>query len=256
LILWRSPHIHLPKGRGWLHPLTVGFVGFGISIGAQFVGTDKSTAVNGSLVTSASPAFILIFAALILREKLTIQRIAAVAMATAGVLVILDLSRADFSSETFLGDVALAIAAVTWGLFSVLVRQVSAKHDTLVVTFVGFLGGMILVIPAALIEMQTRPIGVITPGIVLGVLYLGIVSTAGAMWLWNRAFALVDASVAGLFFFAQPLVGALLSVVFLGQEMTSDLWIGGALISVGVLLSLVSPSWFRAAAPQPSSQEP
>src|SRR5262249_38651551 len=152
--------------------------GFGISVGAQFVGTDKSNAVNGSLVTSASPAFILLFAALILREKLTVQRIAAVALATAGVLVSLDLSRADFSSGTFWGNVALAVAALTWGLFSVLVRQVSAKYDTLVVTFVGFLGGMILVIPAAAVELQTRPIGAITPGIVLGVLYLGIVSTA------------------------------------------------------------------------------
>lgn len=256
VVLWRSPDIHLPQGRGWLHPLAVGFVGFGISVGAQFVGTDKSTAVNGSLVTSASPAFILLFAALILREKLTAQRVAAVALATAGVLVILDLSKADFSSDTFWGNVALAVAALTWGLYSVLVRQVSAKHDTLIVTWVGFLGGMILVIPAAAVELQTRPIGAITPGIILGVLYLGIVSTAVSMWLWNRAFALVDASVAGLFFFAQPLVGALLSVVFLNQQMTADLWIGGALIAAGVLLSLVTPGWFAVFQRRASEQEP
>ena len=35
------------------------------------------------------------------------------------------------------------------------------------------------------------------------------------MWLWSRAFALVNASVAWLFFFAQPLVGALLGVLLL-----------------------------------------
>jgi drug/metabolite transporter (DMT)-like permease len=58
------------------------------------------------------------------------------------------------------------------------------------------------------------------------------------MWLWNRAFALVDASVASLFFFAQPLVGTLLSVLLLNQQMTLNLWIGSALISAGVLFSI------------------
>ena len=35
----------------------VGFVGYGISLGFQFVGTKLSTASNGALVTSATPAF-------------------------------------------------------------------------------------------------------------------------------------------------------------------------------------------------------
>ena len=51
--------------------LGVGFIGYGISLGFQFVGTHLSTAANGSLVTSATPAFVLIFAALILKEKIT-----------------------------------------------------------------------------------------------------------------------------------------------------------------------------------------
>jgi drug/metabolite transporter (DMT)-like permease len=72
----------------------------------------------------------------------------------------------------------------------------------------------------------------------LGVLYLGVVSTAVAMWMWNRAFALVDASVASLYFFAQPLVGTLLSVLLLNQQMTLNLWLGSGLIAVGVLLSI------------------
>src|SRR5262249_44319166 len=98
-----------------------------------------------------------------------------------------------------------------------------------------------LTIPAAALELPARPIGDITVGTILGVLYLGIVSTAGAMWLWNRAFALVDASIASLFFFAQPLVGAFLSVLILHEQITPNLWVGSALIAIGLLLSL-SPS--------------
>jgi len=219
--------------------LGVGVVGFGISLGAQFVGTDKSTAVNGTLVTSASPAFILLFAALILRERLTPIRVAAVALATIGVIVIIDLANANFGSETFFGDMALAVAALTWGLYSVLVRSVSARFDTLVVSFYALIGGLFLTIPAAILELGSRPIGVIDGGTILGILYLGVISTAAAMWMWNRAFALVDASIASLFFFAQPFVGTLLSVLLLNQAITTNLWLGSAFIIAGVLLSLV-----------------
>jgi drug/metabolite transporter (DMT)-like permease len=244
----RPAKVRLPKQSEIVTLLGVGLLGFGVSVGAQFVGTDKSTAVNGSLVTSASPAFIIIFAVLILRERLTLQRIGAVILATIGVLVIIDLSKADFSSDTFEGDIALMVAAITWGLYSVLVRRVSANLDTLVVTLFAFLGGLMLTAPAAIIELTQRPIGEINGNIILGILYLGIVSTAGAMWLWNRAFVLVDASVASLFFFAQPLVGALLGVLVLHQEMTTNLWIGSILIAVGVLLSLNRPKLAQAAA--------
>ncbi len=219
----------------------IGILGFGISVGAQFVGTDESTAINGSLVTSASPAFILVFAAIILREKLTFQRVSAIVLASLGVLVIIDPSKADFSSETFRGNIALAIAAVTWGLYSILIRRVSAKMDTLIVTFIAFIGGLILTVPLSAIELQTRPIGTVDFGTILGVLYLGIISTAGAMWLWNRAFALVDASIASLTFFAQPLIGTVLSVILLKQQILTPLIIGGTLIILGVLLSIYSP---------------
>jgi drug/metabolite transporter (DMT)-like permease len=219
----------------------VGFIGFGISVGAQFVGTDASTAVNGTLITSASPAFILLFAALLLRERLTPRRIAAVALATVGVVVIIDLANADFSSQTFFGDSALVVAALSWGLYSVLVRRVSmGSRGTLIITLYGFIGGLALTLPAAVVELAgERSIGAITFPVILGILYLGVVSTALAMWLWSRAFALVDASVASLYFFAQPLVGALLSVVVLGQAMTANLWLGSGLIIAGVVLATV-----------------
>lgn len=227
-----------PRGRTLLAVLGIGFIGFGISIGAQFVGTDLSTAVNGALITSASPAFILLFAALLLRERITRRHLAAVILATFGVVVIVDLSRIDFSSATFIGNLALAVAALTWGLYSVLVRRASRQVDTVMFSFLAPVGGLFLTLPAAVVELGARPVGTITVEVVLGVLYLGVVSTAVAMFLWNRAFALIDASGASLFFFAQPLVGALLSVVLLGQQMTISLWMGSALILLGVFLSI------------------
>ena len=218
--------------------LGVGVVGFGISLGAQFVGTKYAGAINGSVVTSASPAFILLFAWLILREPLTPVRIGAVALASIGVLIVLDLSHFDLSSATFGGNLTLAIAALTWALYSVLVRRVSKDYPTLTISFYALVGGLLVALPAAAWELVSQPLGPITPGTILGVLYLGVISTAVAMFLWNQAFAMVEASVASLFFFAQPLVGVVLATILLAEPLTPQLLIGGALITLGVLLSM------------------
>ncbi len=230
----------LPDSLQMRSMLAVGMVGLGVSLGAQFLGTDLSTAVNGALVTSASPAFVVLFALLILRERLTRRRALAIILASVGVLVILDPARADFASGTFQGDVFLAIAAVTWGLYSVLVRRVTLRFGahSLTVTLFGLLGGLIVALPASVIELSMHPIGELDAGVVAGVLYLGIVSTAFALLLWNRAFALVPATIASLFFFAQPVAGAILAAVFLGQHLTFSLALGGGLIALGVLLTV------------------
>jgi drug/metabolite transporter (DMT)-like permease len=228
--------------------LGVGVVGFGISVGAQFVGTAYSTAINGAVITSASPAFILIFAWLILREPLSLLRVLAIVLASLGVLVVMeilrweagqirfDFSKLNLQSEILLGNLVLLLAAVTWGLYSVLVRLVSKDYPTLTVTTYALVGGFFFSLPVGLINLPNT--GEITLGVVLGILYLGVVSTAVAMWLWNRAFALVEASTASLFFFAQPLVGVLLSVVLLSEPLTVSVIAGGFLILLGVLLAL------------------
>jgi len=239
---------HAPATRRTkLSLLGIGALGLGISLGAQFVGTDLSTAVNGALVTSASPAFVVLFALVLLRERLTLWRLAAVLLASVGVLVILNPASADFGSETFVGDVFLAIAAVTWGLYSVLVRRVTLRHSlpTLTVTVYALIGGLLLSIPASALELSRRSIGAIDGTVVLGVLYLGFVSTAFALLLWNRAFALAPATLASLCFFAQPLSGAILAALILGQEMTASLWVGGGFIALALLLSL-APQQARA----------
>ena len=221
--------------------LAVGAVGLGISLGTQFVGTDLSTALNGALVTSASPAFVVLFAMILLRERLTRLRLASIVFSSIGVLVILNPAAADFGSDSFLGNVFLAISALTWGLYSVLVRTVSLRHalPTLTVTVYALLGGLLLSIPASAIELTQRPLGEVDALVVLGALYLGLVSTALALLLWNRAFVLLPATLASLFFFAQPLSGALLAALLLGQEMTLALWLGGGLIAAALLLSIV-----------------
>jgi drug/metabolite transporter (DMT)-like permease len=217
--------------------LGVGFIGYGISLSLQFLGTRLSTAANGSLVTSATPAFVLLFAWWLLGERITPRRFLALFVATLGVLAVIDPRSAQLDPDLFLGNLFLIGAAVTWALYSVLVRKVTQNADVLLFSLIAFLGGLPVSVPAAAWELTATRIGEITPGVVGGVLFLGIISTALAMVLWNTAFAYVDANTASLTFFAQPVIGTLLGWLFLGEQVTPLFLLGGSLIGLGLVIS-------------------
>jgi drug/metabolite transporter (DMT)-like permease len=236
LVLLRRGGLHLSPPQFW-RVFGVGIVGYGVSLGFQFVGTKLSTAANGSLVTSATPAFILLFAAIILGEKITVRRLLALLIATLGVLAVVDPRSARVAPELFLGNLSLIAAALTWALYSVLVRVVTRQLDVLSVSLIAFLGGLPIVVPAGVWETSTQGLGPITPGILAGILFLGIIATALAMALWNNAFAQLDASLASLTFFAQPVVGTFLGWLFLHERITPLFLLGGFLIAAGLVIA-------------------
>uniref|UniRef100_A0A832G7S8 DMT family transporter n=1 Tax=Ignavibacterium album TaxID=591197 RepID=A0A832G7S8_9BACT len=217
--------------------LAVGVIGYGLSLGLQFVGTKLSTASNGALVTSATPAFVLLFAPLVLQEKSTPRGVLALVVATLGVVAVIDPRHVDLSSALFIGNLCLVGAAVTWALYSVLVRRVSRSTPVLLASTVMLLGGLPVSVPLAVGEVSASAIGPISPGVVGGVLFLGVIATAAAMFLWNYAFAHLPAATASLTFFAQPVVGTLLGWLFLGELITPTFLLGGALIGAGIFIA-------------------
>jgi len=236
IIVWRRGGLTPPRILFW-QVLRVGFIGYGISLGFQFVGTKLSTAANGSLVTSATPTFVLLFAALILRERITARRLLALAIASLGVVAVIDPRTAQLEPDLFWGNISLVMAAITWALYSVLIRKVTREVDVLTTSLIAFMGGLIVSVPLSGYELFRGGAGPITPGIIAGILFLGIISTALAMFLWNTAFAELPAGVASLTFFAQPVVGTILGVIFLGDKITPLFLLGGVLIGIGILIS-------------------
>jgi len=221
-------------------------VGYCLSLAAQFGGTALGGASAGAVITSATPAFVAVFAWLVLRERPTLRQGLGLALAFGGVLLVVDAGRGAaedgaHNPNALLGGAFLVVAAVTWALYSVLVRRAGQAHglSTLTITLGATLIGLGFDIPLAGLELAGSAIGPITPVIALGVLYLGLVSTALAFQLWNLGFKLLDANTAALCFFAQPVVGASLGVLVLGEPLTFGLALGATLILGGALVSVV-----------------
>ncbi|MGC7870729.1 DMT family transporter [Desulfosporosinus sp. SYSU MS00001] len=220
--------------------LMIGITGYALSIWTQFLGTKLATAQMGAIITSATPAFMVIFARLLLKETMTLRKGLSVLLATIGVLCIVGIG--DISKTYQLGGLILGVAAVTWALMSVLIKRVPGTYSQLVVTTYAIFIATIIITPFAASQASQIPVAVMArPAIWGGILYLGIVSTALAFFLWNKGLQMVEAASGSLFFFFQPLSGTLLGWLFLGEHVGLPFVIGSVLILSGVLLVIREP---------------
>ncbi|MEA4926990.1 MAG: DMT family transporter [Syntrophomonadaceae bacterium] len=224
--------------RHYLTIIAIGIIGNAISIVTQETGTMLSSAQMGAIVTSSTPAFMVIFARLLLKERLAFKKGLSVCLATIGVFLIVGVGHVDLSSK--LGGISLLIAALTWALMSVLIKRVPSNYSQIVVTTYSILVALIVLTPFVLPRLYAINISqLIHPTIWGGVLYLGIISTASGFLLWNRGLQMVNASSGGLFFFFQPVVGTLLGWLILGESIGITFWIGSILILIGALFVII-----------------
>lgn len=225
---------HIEK-RDMLLIVMIGVIGNTVSILTQEAGTMLSTAQMGAIITSTTPAFMVLFARIILKERITLKKALSIVLATAGVGVIVGTGSIDPSLQ--LGGISLLVAALTWALMSVLIKKVPGQYSQIVVTFYSILVAVVVLTPFTVSRLPRLDVeAMLHPSIWGGLLYLGIISTACGFLLWNRGLQMLNASSGGLFFFLQPIVGTLLGWLLLGEQIGLSFWTGTAFIFIGVLL--------------------
>nr|WP_230198745.1 DMT family transporter [Halopiger djelfimassiliensis] len=212
------------------------------SLATQFLGTALTTASQGSLITVLTPVFTILFGVTLLGERLSMRLLVGMLVAIAGTIVVLtgqyDLSELAGAATT--GVVMLLLASATWALYTVwgkpLIDRYSAL-ETATYSCVAAVPMLAALVPleVAVTDASLRAIE-LTPALIVAVLYLGLLGTAAAWYLWYKGMEYVDASVISAFFFSQPVVGALFGATLLGESLGSRFVLGGVVMAVGVYL--------------------
>jgi drug/metabolite transporter (DMT)-like permease len=229
--------------------ILIGITGDAVSIVTQETGTWLSSAQMGSVITAATPTFMLVFAWWILKERITLGNGISIALATLGVILIVGIHVA--GRNALLGSLSLVVAAITWALMSVLIKLVSPRFNAYQIAVLAALVAVICLTPYVLSKPDVLTgIPYSEPRVWGSFLYLGAISTSTAFVMWTIGVQMLGPADSGLYFLFQPVVGTLLGWLVLGEKVTWGFAVGTALIAISIWVSL---RFGRADETQPSA---
>jgi drug/metabolite transporter (DMT)-like permease len=204
----------------------------------QFGGTALTSGVEGSVVTMATPIFVLLFGRALDGVSIPPRAWGGIALALAGVLLLALRGSTELSAtdpSRILGMLALIGAGASWALYSSLGRPLVAAIGASRAIGLTAALALVFIAPVALIEMVLGGFDLAaatTPAALGAIAYLAVGATAIGWSLWYRGYAAAPPRVAAAALFLQPLVAALLGVGLLGETADAGL-VAGALLLLG-----------------------
>ena len=203
----------------------------------QVTGLQWTTASHTGWIIGITPVFIVILAAMFLKEKTSSIQILGIAISFIGLLVLV--SKGDFSSLDFVknnGDVLIILSSFTWSVYSLVSKKVTLNLSPVISTFYLFLIMAIIIAPFTINNENISD----TVNISLGgwgwILFLGILCSGVAYTLWAQALNEMSASIVGAFLYIEPFVTFFGSWLLIREEITFLTLLSGLIIIGGVVL--------------------
>lgn len=198
-------------------------------------GIQLTSASRSSVLISAHPFFIALFCHLwVPGDRLTLAKVVGISLAFAGMLLIFSdaLTLQDYGHFLW-GDLIVFGSAILLGLRQVVLKRlVHDMHPYAVLFWQSTLSVPVFCVLAALLEREEA--WNITGPVVGAVLYQGVVVAGLCFILWLYLLRHHSATRLGIFGFATPILGVLLSVVLLQDEVTVRLILSMLLVAAGI----------------------
>lgn len=214
----------------------------GISIFNTFIyiGAQYTTAINLALIgTTSSPILSVIFAAIVLKEKISLLRAIGMMVCISGILVLL--SKGDIHNLLHLqftkGDAWVLGAGLAFAIYNTMVRRKPAAVSPINFLLVIFLLGTLLLLPFYIHESNNTPAIHWHPSVFLIILYLGLGASALCFWIWNIAIRNLGAGRAALFGNLIPIFSTLEAIFLLGEKVNGVHALSFGLVITGLLLA-------------------
>ncbi len=230
----------LGGGRGLLRLFVLSLFGTSLHYSLQTIGLQFTTASNASLYTTTGPITILLLSALVLGERITARKAFGVALAVAGVLVVMG---ADTLSTLELGhvkgDLLVLASLVMWGLFTVYGKKMIDELGALRVTAWVTVIGALTMIPVGWTEARATGFSLanMTVEAWLAIAFLGVACSFLATLLYFVALGLSESQKVGVYLYTIPPMTAVVASLYLGETITANLMIGAVLVIGGVALT-------------------
>ena len=214
-----------------------GLLGFAANQALFYEGLNLTTPVDASIIHVTNPIFVLIFASILIHEKVTAVKIVGIALGAAGAVILVLYGRmVNMGTNSFKGDILVMLNMLSYAMYLVLIKPMVAKYHTMtILKWVSFFG-FLFMLPFSVTGIISLHLQTVTMNEWLGIGYVVVLNTFLAYLLINFALKTMEASMVSFYTYLQPVVASVMSVSLGVEVITIPKIIAAFLIFGGVFL--------------------
>ena len=196
-----------------------------------FKGLNLTTPINSSVITTITPIIVLVLAALLIKERITLFKTLGILTGLAGALglILFSSSQVQNAPNIPLGNLLVLVNATSYGLYLILVKPLTAKYHPFTLMKWLFLMAVFINLPFTLQEFTEVDWTNLPKAAILGMSFV-VFGTTFLTYLLNvYALKQLSASTISAFVYLQPLI-AIVYAVSTGADSLNMLKIVAALL--------------------------
>ena len=195
---------------------------FGVAINQLFFfeGLNLTTPINAAIIMTVSPILVIVFSAIIIKEKITIRKIFGIFLGLTGAATLILKSGAiSLNNDYFIGNFLVFVNATSYSIYLVIVKGLMTKYNPITVMFYVFSFGLIFVFPFGISEFSNISLEIFTLEIFLKVGFV-VICTTFLAYLFN-AFALksLNPSVVSIYIYLQPVLATVIAIILKSDSL-------------------------------------
>ena len=232
---------HLIWADRW-HFLLLGMLGMWVCGAWMYVASRTSPTNNIALIYAVSPVFIVLGAALFLKEHLRKAQWLGVVLALTGLIHVV--IRGEWvhilQTEFVAGDWWILACAIAWAIYSVLLKKWPSPFSPLARLVLIAAAGALFMLPLTVMEAASNlPLTQTTWGWQTAVLIVAaaVFPGAGAYWAYSTLQKNIGAARTALVLYLGPLYAAALAWFVLGEPLHAYHAVGALIILPGIFLA-------------------
>jgi len=223
--------------RHWRILVLLSFLGITCFNTLLYVAVHTTTALNGALLQSSMPAWIVLFSWIIFREPVRLLQAVGLLLWISGAFnIVLHGDWLALSGISLVeGDLLMVAAVVLYACYSALLKR-RPQMSSLGFLTVTFIIGDLILLPLYLWEAFTFKPPDIGWQVIGSVLYVALFPSILAYLCWNRGAELIGANRTGLYINFVPVFATILAVLLLNEKPVVFHLIGLVMIVGGMVL--------------------
>jgi drug/metabolite transporter (DMT)-like permease len=230
-----------PTIAQWVQLSVLGFFGIFFYNLCFFYGLHYINASRASLIVALNPAVIGLASWLLFKERLGPLKLLGIALCLGGaglVIVSRNPQLLQGAADAWIGDLLIFGCVVGWGVYSLFSRGLNQHLGPLqTVTWSILLGTLMLTITTlATGRLTVAALSAIDLPQLTSLLYLGVLGSALAYIGYYDGLRRIGATRAGVFIALNPLTAVICGALLLGEQLTTPMLMGAAVILLGIYL--------------------